>query len=195
MRRSPLATRAGGWGAAPGDVLEWSEQGSSTGSGRQHGTHGGALPGRRSDLHVTPAGSDAKAHALQTVSARTGHGDGIEADAVVLDRQFDAFVHEDLFSGSDPSLRLYDTSFEGVADLNDPSRELDRLDMMESVESLGMGLSRCRSSDIGSYGEILRRVCETLDWSSGTFRGYRCRVDYPLYGTQVAMAWDQPQTG
>ncbi|MCA9310357.1 MAG: hypothetical protein KDA21_04075, partial [Phycisphaerales bacterium] len=104
--------------------------------------------------------------------------------------QFDAFVHEDLFSGSDPSLRLYDTSFEGVADLNDPSRELDRLDMMESVESLGMGLSRCRSSDIGSYGEILRRVCETLDWSSGTFRGYRCRVDYPLYGTQVAMAWD-----
>jgi hypothetical protein len=107
--------------------------------------------------------------------------------------QFDAFVHEDLFSGSDPSLRIYDTSFEGVADLNDPTRELDRLDMMESVESLGTGVSRCRSSDIGRYSELLRTVCDKLGWDGRSFRGYRCRIDYPLYGTQVAMAWDQPQ--
>lgn len=106
--------------------------------------------------------------------------------------QFDAFVHEQLFPGSDPSLRIYDTSFEGVADLNDPTRELDRLDMMEAVESLGVGVSRCRSADVGRYGELLQTVCEKLGWDGATFRGYRCRIDYPLYGTQVAMSWDQP---
>lgn len=107
--------------------------------------------------------------------------------------QFDAFIHESLFEGSDPALRIYDTSFEGVADVNDPRRELDRLEMMESVESLGMGVSRCRSADVGRYGELLQTVCERLRWDGGRFRGYRCRIDYPLYGTQVAMAWDQPQ--
>ncbi len=107
--------------------------------------------------------------------------------------QFDALIHEDLFQGSDPSLRIYDTSFEGVADLNDPTRELDRLDLMESVESLGKGVSRCRSSDVGRYGDLLELVCNKLAWNGRSFRGYRCRIDYPLYGTQVAMAWDQPQ--
>ncbi|MCA9300355.1 MAG: hypothetical protein KDA28_14895, partial [Phycisphaerales bacterium] len=106
--------------------------------------------------------------------------------------QFDAFIHEDLFHGSDPSLRLYDTTFEGVADINDPARDLDRLDMMETVEALGVGLSRCRSSDVGRYGEILHLVSERLGWKSDAFRGYRCRIDYPLYGAQVALAWDQP---
>lgn len=107
--------------------------------------------------------------------------------------QFDAFVHKDLFQGSDPSLRIYDTSFEGIADINDPARELDRLDMMQTIEPLGIGLSSCRSSDFGAYSELLRTVCQKLGWASGDFRGYRCRVDYPLYGTQVAMAWDQLQ--
>jgi hypothetical protein len=61
------------------------------------------------------------------------------------------------------------------------------------VESLGTGVSRCRSSDIGRYSELLRTVCDKLGWDGRSFRGYRCRIDYPLYGTQVAMAWDQPQ--
>lgn len=107
--------------------------------------------------------------------------------------QFDAFVHEDLFAGSDPSLRIYDTSFEGVADINDPTRNLDQLDLMESIESLGTGVSRCRSADISRYADLLRMVCDKLSWDSRTFRGFRCRIDYPIYGTQVAMAWDQPQ--
>lgn len=107
--------------------------------------------------------------------------------------QFDAFIHEDLFPGADPSLRIYDTSFEGVADLNDPTRNLDQLDLMESVESLGAGVSRCRSADVSRYADLLKLVCDKLSWDGKSFRGYRCRIDYPIYGTQVAMAWDQPQ--
>jgi len=107
--------------------------------------------------------------------------------------QFDAFIHEDLFAGADPALRIYDTSFEGVADPNDPSREIDRLDLMETIESLGTGVTRCRSADVSRYAELLRLVCDKLKWDGRTFRGYRCRIDYPIYGSQVAMAWDQPQ--
>src|SRR5690606_34891845 len=42
--------------------------------------------------------------------------------------QFDALIHEDLYPGSAPELLLYDTAFEGVADVNDPARNIDRLD-------------------------------------------------------------------
>jgi hypothetical protein len=106
--------------------------------------------------------------------------------------QFDAFIHKDLFRGQDPSLRIYDTSFEGVADPNDPTRVLDRLEMMETVESLGVGVSRCRSADIGLYGDLLNSVCTKLAWDGTSFRGYRCRIDYPIYGSQICLAWDQP---
>ena len=107
--------------------------------------------------------------------------------------QFDVFVHESLFIGTEPGIRIYDTSFEGVADPNDPTRELDRLDMLESVESLGTGISRCRSADIGRYGELLQSVCARLGWDGTRFRGYRCRIDYPLYGSQVILTWDQTE--
>lgn len=106
--------------------------------------------------------------------------------------QFDALVHQDLFAGQEPSLRMYDTSLEGVADANDPTRDLDRLEMIESVKPLGVGVSRCRSADIRRYADLLRTVCSRIGWDSSSFRAFRCRVDYPIYGSQVMMTWDQP---
>jgi hypothetical protein len=39
---------------------------------------------------------------------------------------------------------------------------------------------------------MVRHVCDQLGWDSTLFRGYRCRVDYPVYGTQVNMVF-QPR--
>lgn len=107
--------------------------------------------------------------------------------------QFDAFIHPEVFVGQEPSLRIYDTALEGVASPNDPTRDLDRLDMMESVESLGTGVTRCRSAGVGRYAQMLETVCNSLGWDGSIFRGHRCRIDYPIYGTQTVLMWDRPE--
>jgi hypothetical protein len=102
--------------------------------------------------------------------------------------QFDLLVHDDLYPGSAPELLLYDTAFEGVADVNDPARDVDRLDMLESIEALGQGLVWIRSMDVPRYAQLMGRVFEALGLEAARFRAYRCRIDYPVYGAQVTMA-------
>lgn len=102
--------------------------------------------------------------------------------------QFDLFVHRDLYAGQEPALQLYDTSFEGVANVNDPARQVDRMDLKETIESLGIG-SRARSADVARYSELVDRVYERLGWKAEHFRVYRCRIAYPVYGTQATMVF------
>ena len=102
---------------------------------------------------------------------------------------FDALVHRNVFLGHDPNLAIYDTACEGVADPNDPSRDIDRLDTSETIQNLGWGVDKFRSSDEPRYADILRHVWDSLGWDTGDFRGYRCRIDYPLYGSQVVITW------
>jgi hypothetical protein len=113
---------------------------------------------------------------------------------------FDVLVHSDVYRGGgadtaaiEPQLLIYDTALDGVANINDPSRDIDRMDMLESIQSLGIGPSRWRSADVPNYAELIREVCTRLGWDAESFRGYRCRIDYPIYGSQVAMAFDPPE--
>ena len=32
----------------------------------------------------------------------------------------------------------------------------------------------------------------SLGWDDRAFRGYRCAIDYPVYGSQVSLAFDPP---
>lgn len=105
--------------------------------------------------------------------------------------QFDVLVHESLDT-SRPWLRIYDTCFEGVANVNDPARDADVLDMIEAIEPLGPGVSRFRSSDSPGYSELLRHACTRLGYDGSLLRGYRCRVEFPVYGSQVTMVFDPP---
>lgn len=109
----------------------------------------------------------------------------------------DALVHRDVFSGNDPRLVIYDTACEGFADPNDPARYIDRLDTSESIQHLGWGVEKFRSADEPRYAEMLQHVWDSLGWSTDEFRGYRCRIDYPIYGSQVVMLWppDYPPNG
>lgn len=102
---------------------------------------------------------------------------------------FDALVHRDVFPGHDPGLVIYDTAFEGVADPNDPARDIDRLDTSESIQKLGWGLDKFRSGDEPRCADMLQHVWNSLGWNTDDFRGYRCRIDYPLYGSQVVITW------
>lgn len=105
--------------------------------------------------------------------------------------QFDVLVHESLDT-SRPWVKTYDTSFEGVANVNDPSRDMDELDLLETVESLGAGVSRFRSPEVPRYVELLRHVCQRLGYDGSLLHGYRCNVECPVYGSQVTMIFDPP---
>jgi hypothetical protein len=101
--------------------------------------------------------------------------------------QFDLLIHEDLFPGEHPELRQYDTTIRGQADVNDPTRDIDQLDLLETVEPLGKGSQRFGSSVVPQYRALLAHVCQTLGFDGERLRGYRLLSEYPLYGTQFAM--------
>ena len=117
-----------------------------------------------------------------------------EASMPARRMQFDVLVHESLDT-SRPWLRIYDTAFDGVASVNDPARDVDAMDMVESIESLGAGVSRFRSTEVPRYAELLRAVCQRLQYDPALLRGHRCDVEYPVYGTQVTMVFDPPIEG
>jgi hypothetical protein len=103
---------------------------------------------------------------------------------------FDALIHEDVLGPSDPSLLIYDTGAKGTADVNDPSRDSDRLDLHESIQRLGSGVDHCRISEAPWYVELLKRVCTTMKWDANKLKAFRTRIEYPLYGSQVAIAYE-----
>jgi hypothetical protein len=115
-----------------------------------------------------------------------------EISTPVKSLHFDVLVHADVYPRTDPELIIYDTVLDGVANVNDPQRDIDRLDLAESIQPLGMGTSKFRTADVPYYADMLGLVCRKLKWSGEKFRGYRCQIDYPIYGSQVAMAFVPP---
>jgi hypothetical protein len=121
------------------------------------------------------------------------HGASAEITTPTKTLIFDAFLHEQVYPGLQPELVLYDTAVNGLADLNDPTRDIDRLDVNETVESLGWGAAMFRVPEVGDYVEILRHIFGRIGRDDREFRGYRCKVQYPIYGSQLCMAFTPPE--
>lgn len=99
-----------------------------------------------------------------------------------------ALLHEDVWPG-DPELLLYDVHIPGMSIPGDPTRDVDRLDMMESIQPLGKGAARFRLNEVGRNVEMVQYVCDRLGWDSGRLRGYRVRVQYPLMHVAYCVAF------
>jgi hypothetical protein len=123
------------------------------------------------------------------------HGPGSEITLPAKLHIFDALVHEDVYPDKDPELLVYDLGSNGVADMNDRSRDIDLMQLSESIQYLGKGLPMFRVPEIRSYIDILDHVMAKLGWDHRRFRGYRCRSQYPIYGSQFSMAFTPPQRG
>lgn len=106
---------------------------------------------------------------------------------------FDFLLHEEVWPDSRPELRIYDTVTRGRVNPNDRGRDIDLLDLAESIEFLGRGPAKFRAAEIPDYPAMLRYVCGKLGWNVEAFRGYRCCIQYPFYGSQVCMVFDPPE--
>lgn len=105
---------------------------------------------------------------------------------------FDVLLHEDAFPGAEPELLIYDTGYEGIANVNDRDRDLDRMDIAEHVEYLGRDASGLQISELPRYGEVLAHLAERFGWDLRGFRAYRTRIQYPVHGWQVCLAFLPP---
>lgn len=104
----------------------------------------------------------------------------------------DLLVHRSLWPGTAPMLRTSHTAGHGRVDLNNPEHDYTRIDLRENIQSLGVGLSQLRVIEVPDYVEILREVCRKRNWIPEEFHCFRCRVQYPLYGMQVHLAFTEP---
>ena len=104
----------------------------------------------------------------------------------------DTLLHEDAYPGSEATLVIHDTVIEGSADVNDPGRNIDRLNMLESVRFLGHGPSALRVSEFPHYVDMIRYASGKVGWDAERFRAFRCRISYPIYGSQVHTVFDAP---
>lgn len=102
---------------------------------------------------------------------------------------FDVLVHDAIYPGVIPQLELYDTAFDGIVNANDPTRAIDRIDTPAVLQALGNGTSNLHTDVVPHHGELLDHVFATRSWTSDAFRAFRCRIDYPLYGSQVVVAF------
>jgi len=108
---------------------------------------------------------------------------------------FDLFVHRDLYATQFPELLIHDTAFGGVVNLNDPSRQSDRLDLTAGVDAIAGGPAGGRVAELPRYPELIHRVAAALGHDAASLRGYRCRAEYPVYGTQYSLAFHAPVAG
>jgi len=106
---------------------------------------------------------------------------------------FDMLLHEDAFPGCSPELVVYDTGTKGIANVNDETRDIDRMEMQETIEPLGRDLRFFHCEEIPRYGAMLEHLSGQFGWDPAAYRGFRCRIQYPVYGWQTSMSFMPPQ--
>lgn len=131
-----------------------------------------------------------------TVPAGSGRRSWFYADVrtPVKRLSFDIFVHRDVYPNSDPNLIVYSRTTGGVSDVNDPSHDIDRMETDDSILALNYGLDRTPLAELPRYRELLERAHSSLGWNPADFRGYRVRVEYPVFGSQVTFAFRPPES-
>lgn len=117
----------------------------------------------------------------------------IEPAIPVANLHFDVILHEEAFPGCEPQLYFYDTGYDGIANVNDETRDIDRVDLVAPLEMLGSDLRRYTANELASYGPMLQHLANRFGWDPTRFRGYRLSLQYPVYGWQVCMAFQKPQ--
>ncbi|HEX2837980.1 MAG TPA: hypothetical protein VHN77_07630 [Phycisphaerales bacterium] len=133
-----------------------------------------------------PKGS--RRHATQESPLR---GVSLFVDVPVRTLVFDAVVQKDLFPGVMPQLFVYNPGARGPANPNDPSRDADRMGVIESPV-LVPGSQRFEVNEVPNYARMIARLCGQLGRKESEFSVYRLVMAYPVHGFQYVLAFRAP---
>jgi len=109
----------------------------------------------------------------------------VPAQRLVLD----VVVHPEVWDGQAPELMLYNACPRGMALPYDRSRDMDRVDLLDTARHIGDGVDCGRVAEMPGYVELLYWACEQRGWDPKRLRIYRCDSRYPVYGVQYVMAF------
>lgn len=100
----------------------------------------------------------------------------------------DLLVREDTFGPLRPTVNM---CADHLAELRAPGTSAwQRLEPYESVEYLGKGTSVLYAPEYPRYPELGRYAFERLGWDAERFDVYRCRMEYPVLPSTVAIFFD-----
>ncbi|MFK5998184.1 MAG: hypothetical protein QM492_08740, partial [Rhodobacterales bacterium] len=103
---------------------------------------------------------------------------------------FDVFVHKDLWQGVEPELILAKVGNPAAPDLL--AHSLDRLDFIETLQTLGSSPSAASTPHYGRYNELVSSIHTDMGWQQGDFRLYRCAVKYAVVGLWYTIQFKLP---
>ena len=108
---------------------------------------------------------------------------------------FDVLLHESIWPGTEPTVESYRVVPHGpVTERNSSWRQFDRIDLGVKRRAHAPGLTAIDSIQTQNYGKLVEYALARLGLPRHGMRGFRCEMAYPVYGTQVAMRFDLPQT-
>lgn len=108
--------------------------------------------------------------------------------------QLDVLLHERIWQEAHVSLDTFRTVPHGPVDESTvEDREIDRIDLGARMQQMNAASGSFSASHVTGYGTMIADALRRLNVSPESFRVYRCEVVYPLYGTQFAFRFEQPQ--
>ncbi|MBN1425679.1 hypothetical protein JXA88_14075 [Candidatus Fermentibacteria bacterium] len=101
----------------------------------------------------------------------------------------DLYIRDDLYVGSMPEVRLEFPLPPGAKRIHskDLPTRLTQLDLSAPVQQLGRGLFQAAIAGVPRHARILAYAFEQAGWDPARFRGYRCRIPYPV--PMISTGW------
>jgi hypothetical protein len=110
----------------------------------------------------------------------------VPCDALFLD----LLVRDDTFGPLRPTVNM---CADHLAESRAPGASPWQRLAYESVEHLGKGASVLYTPDYARYPELARHAFDRLGWDAERFDVYRCRIEYPVLPSTVALFFDLPE--
>lgn len=148
--------------------------------------------GRQAVLDMLAVSHNARGSRRYATPERPRGGAALFVDVPVKMLIFDALVHDEVFPGAAPELRVYNPGPRGPANPNDPFRDIDRIDVLERAVDLGKSDARFALTEVPHYADMIDRVCAELGFQASRFRVCRVRMPYPVHAFQFVMAFAAP---
>ncbi|MCA9276639.1 MAG: hypothetical protein KDA29_11485 [Phycisphaerales bacterium] len=126
-------------------------------------------------------------------NGRTMRGTTVIPDVPVVTLVSDVILCDGIFEGIEPELFTYNTMPRGGADVEDPKRDVDRVNTNDSIALLDHRLELLEVSEMPKYVDMVRYLCEKNRRSIDKVRVHRLRVQYPVYGFQYTIAYKVPE--
>lgn len=128
-----------------------------------------------------------------TVPARPLTGPFAQPPAPVKMLFFDVLFAEGVVDASAPELFAYGPSHRGGANVNDRTRDIDRVSVPERIEVVPRGSDRFDVPEVPNYRRMLERMAGSLGHDIDAMRLHRVRIPYPPFGYEFVSTFRLPE--